>query len=60
MTPAEFLTRMSDLRALWAKDTNATPDPTQRAVISERFITDFDNALTLAGGHPEPPPPRVR
>lgn len=60
MTPEDFLNKMGDLYATWAKDSNATSDPTERLEICEQFITDFVEALTLAGGHPEPPYPRVR
>lgn len=60
MTPEDFLKAMGELYATWAKDSNETSDPTERLEICEQFITGFVATLTSAGGHPEPPPPRVR
>lgn len=35
-------------------------DQTKLFQAGESFIADMDNALTAAGGHPEPPYPRIR
>lgn len=60
MTPAEFLTKMTDLRNQWRKASLSTTDQAELFRLCESFILEMDAALTLAGGHPEPPPPRVR
>lgn len=60
MTADEFLTRMDELRASWATQSNATEDEGELISLCEQFIGEMDKALGAAGGHPTPPPPRIR
>ena len=60
MTDAEFKERMFQLCDQWGQGSNESDDQEKIAEAGELFIADFLDAITLAGGTPDPPPPRVR
>lgn len=60
MTFEELRRDLLQLRNTWAKQSNATEDQEELFAICEMEIHDLDNLITLAGGTPEPPPPRIR
>lgn len=60
MTFTELLGKISDLRDEWATKSNATTDRDELMAICEQYIADMDKTLGLAGGHPDPPQPRIR
>jgi hypothetical protein len=60
MTFAELLTRMTELRDQWASGTNGTTDQAEIDRYSEQFIAGNDALIAAAGGHPKPPPPRIK
>ena len=60
MTKAEGFDKIDELRATWSSKSNATTDRDELITICEQFIAGMDETLGLAGGHPDPPPPRIR
>jgi len=60
MTAQEFLDRISKLRDAWQGETKNETNQTRLFQAGESFISAMDEALDLAGAHPNPPPPRIR
>lgn len=60
MTDAEFKEYIFQQRDQWGQGSNESDDQEKIAEAGELFIADFLDAITLAGGTPDPPPPRVR
>ena len=60
MTAQEFMDASIALRNQWSDACTKTNNAKDLLDLAEQFITDQDNLITTAGGHPEPPPPRVR
>ena len=60
MTDAEFKEYIFQQRDQWAQASNEAEDQEKIAEAGESFIAALDAAITLTGGHPDPPPPRVR
>ena len=60
MTDAEFKAYIIAKRNTWATSSNATTKQGELFLICEQFISDLDGGIAMAGGHPDPPPPRVR
>ena len=60
MTDAEFKEYIFQQRDQWAQASNEAEDQEKIAEAGELFIASFLDAITLAGGTPDPPPPRVR
>lgn len=59
MTKETGFDKIAILRNEWAAASNAQTDQTKLFQLAELFISEMDVVLILAGGHPEPPPPRV-
>lgn len=60
MSDAEFKEYIFQQRDQWAQGSNESDDQEKIAEAGESFIAALDAAIILAGGHPDPPPPRVR
>lgn len=61
MTDAQFKQAIFDLRDQWAKDSNnGTQTQNDLDGVCELFIGHLDVVITNAGGHPDPPAPRIR
>ncbi len=60
MNASEFLLWSKDREATWATESNETRDQEELFRLCEQFIADWTEAIRLAGGHPQPPYPRVR
>lgn len=60
MTKEQLVSKLDAWWANWASTSNATSDQEERIDIGETAIADFKEILLEAGGHPLPPPPRIR
>ncbi len=60
MTKEESFDAIAAMRDTWATDSNATSDQTRLFELGEAAIEQLDKLLTTGGGHPQPPPPRIR
>lgn len=59
MTKEELVSKLDTFWADWASQSNATNDDRELLAIGDQAIVDFAKILKDAGGHPDPPPPRI-
>lgn len=61
MTYEQLVQKLDNWWAAWGTSSNATSNPTELLEIGESDgIAEIKQIIKDAGGHPDPPPPRIR